>query len=129
MADTTKPKKILIVDDDQDLLDVLTTKFTQYGFRVFQAKTGQECVASAFQFHPDLIILDNKMPGMDGMTAMSRIREDEWGKNVPIFILTGIEADDSIIQELAKSKPAYYFKKEDIDFNELVKKVKEELKV
>jgi DNA-binding response OmpR family regulator len=122
-------KTILIVEDDSSLRNVLHDKFILEGFNVLDAKDGEEGLASALSLHPDLILLDIVMPKMDGMTMMKKLREtDEWGKNVPIILLTNLSADDEKInQAIAVNEPAYYLVKSDYTISYLVEKIKERL--
>lgn len=123
-------KKILIVEDEQDMLDALTDKFTREGFETLQAKDGIEGLEVALKDHPDLILLDIVMPKMDGMTMMKKLREDEWGKNVPIIILTNLSAtDEKLIEGMVKGEPSYYLVKSDWKIKDVVEKVKETLNI
>jgi DNA-binding response OmpR family regulator len=122
-------KRILIVEDDSSLRNVLHDKFILEGFDVLDAQDGEEGLASALSFHPDLILLDIVMPKMDGMTMMKKLRgTDEWGKNVPVILLTNLSADDEKInQAIAINEPAYYLVKSDYTISYLVEKIKERL--
>ncbi len=82
--------KILIVEDDLDLLEVLRKKFTLEKFQVSQAPDGKIGLEEALRNHPDLILLDILMPVMDGMTMLGKLREDSWGKEVPVILLTNL---------------------------------------
>jgi len=125
-------KKILVieeVEDDASLRKVLHDKFVLEGFNVLEAKNGKEGLATALQEHPDLILLDIAMPKMDGLAMMKKLREtDEWGKNVPIILLTNLNADnDKIIKEITDNQPAYYLVKSDSSIEDLVEKIRERL--
>lgn len=117
-------KTLLIVEDDSSLLRVLSDRFTDEGFKIMQAKNGEEGLESALKHHPDLILLDIIMPKMDGMTMMKKLREDVWGKQTPIIILTNLSVDDKILGDISKTEPAYYLVKTDWDIEAVVKKVK-----
>ena len=86
-------KTILIIEDEKALLEILAGEFTSEGYRVFEAKNGVEGLALALKEHPDLILLDIVMPELDGMAVLSRLREDQWGKNARVLILTNLEGD------------------------------------
>lgn len=68
------PPLLLIVDDDNDFLDVLLTKFKAAGFEVVGAHDGLEGVAQAKEAKPDLILMDVKMPRLDGIGALLKMR-------------------------------------------------------
>jgi two-component system response regulator MprA len=133
MADEIKNnKKILVieeVEDEASLRNALRDKFTLEGFSVLEAKNGEEGLDVALREHPNIILLDIIMPKMDGLTMMKKLREaDEWGKKVPIIILTNLSAeDDRINRMIADYEPAYYFVKSDHTMDELLEKIKERL--
>jgi len=121
-------KKILIVEDEQDLREALTDKLTREGFEVLGAKNGEEGLKVALAARPDLILLDIVMPVMDGMTMMKKLREEnEWGKNVSVILLTNLSATDQIIRGIVEDEPAYYLVKSDWKIEDVVKKVRERL--
>lgn len=120
-------KKILIIEDELPMLKALSDKFTREGFSVLEAKNGQEGLDTALKAHPDLIILDLFMPIMDGKAMMENVRNDDWGKSVPIIILTNLNPDDKTLNEILASGPAYYFIKSKWQLEDLVAKVKQEL--
>ena len=122
-------KTILIVEDEPAYQHTLTEKLGHEGFIVLSAKNGEEGLAFALEKHPDLILLDIVMPKIDGLTMMKKLREaDEWGKNVPIIILTNLSADDDkIMTAITNNEPAYYLVKADYTIEGLVEKIRERL--
>lgn len=126
MEQVTK-KVILVTEDEPAMLQAITDSFTRAGFIVLPAKDGVEGLASARQNHPDAILLDILMPNMDGITMMEELRQDEWGKSVPIVILTNLDANDHIIRTIMKDQPSYYLLKANTKLEELVEKIKEVL--
>lgn len=122
-------KKILIIEDELPMLKALSDKFTREGFSVLEAQNGEEGLDVAIKTHPDLILLDLFMPIMDGKDMMKKLRNDSWGKNVPIIILTNLNPDDKTLNEILESGPSYYFIKSKWKLEDLVRKVKEELKI
>jgi DNA-binding response OmpR family regulator len=122
-------KKILLVEDDPILSEMYQQKFQLDGFDIVTARTGGEGLLVALQNKPDLILLDILLPGMDGMTVMQKLRDDPWGKNVPIIILTNLNADDNILKGVMQDHPAYYLMKSNADPSNVVEKVKEVLKL
>jgi len=128
MPKPSKTKRILVVEDEQDLLQALVDKFTREGFEMLEAKNGEAGLDLALKEHPDLILLDIIMPIMDGMTMMKKLREDGWGKNVPIILLTNLSATDAeIIQGVVENEPFYYLIKSDWKIKDVVGKVRETL--
>ena len=111
------------------MLNALKDKLTREGFATLEAKNGEEGLNVALREHPDLILLDIVMPRMDGITMMKKLRQtDEWGKNVPVILLTNLSADDEkIMRAVTENEPAYYLVKSDHTISDVVEKVRERL--
>lgn len=121
-------KRILVVEDEQLTRQALVDELAGEGFEVLQAVNGEDGLNTALREHPDLVLLDIVMPKMDGITVMSKLREDAWGKDVPIIMLTVLDSDDAILGKIVENKPAYYLiKKNELHAEEIVTKVKEKL--
>jgi len=118
---------VLIVEDEKPLLKALSSQFADHDFDVFQAHNGEEGLELASKNKPEIILLDLNMPKMDGATFMEHLRKDEWGKDVPVIILTNLQPDDTIINSLARTNPAYYLIKAEWDLSDIVGKVMEVL--
>ncbi|HTL70387.1 MAG TPA: response regulator transcription factor [Candidatus Eisenbacteria bacterium] len=86
-------RKILIVDDEADILASLTTRLTSAGYEVSSAADGAEAVRLALEIRPDLILMDIKLPLMDGIEACRRIKTATVDNPIPVIFLT---ADASI---------------------------------
>src|SRR4051812_21157905 len=80
--------KILVVDDERDVTEMLRFFLTKQGHAVITASDGQEGLEMAHKETPDMIVLDVMMPEMDGFTMNSRLLEDPATRNIPILILT-----------------------------------------
>jgi len=80
---------ILVVDDYQDAREMYAEYLQFSGFRVAEAKNGNEAVEQAFALKPDLILMDLSLPGMDGWEATRRLKADDRTKRIPIVALTG----------------------------------------
>ena len=92
--------KILLVDDDTDILEILTYNLKKSNFIVDTASNGIEAIEKALKFKPDLIVLDVMMPDMDGITTCEKIREIPDLDNVIITFLTARNEDYSEIAGL-----------------------------
>ena len=79
--------KILVIDDEQGIRDLLDTLLRRKGYDVVVAESGQKGLDLFRQEHPDIIVLDLKMPGMDGLTVLRQIRGLD--PRIPVIILTG----------------------------------------
>lgn len=79
-------RKVLVVDDEHSIRDLLTTALTFVGFEVETASDGLEALATTATFRPDLIVLDVMMPRLDGIEVCRRLRDG--GDNTPVIFLT-----------------------------------------
>ena len=89
--------KILLVDDEQDILELIKYHLDKEGFVVQIANNGKEALEKAHNFLPDLILLDVMMPQMDGIETCKEIRRDEKLKNTLVALLTARSEDYSQI--------------------------------
>ena len=80
---------ILVVDDYQDAREMYAEYLQFSGFRVAEARNGNEAVAQAFSLRPDLILMDLSLPGMDGWEATRVLKSDDRTKHIPVVALTG----------------------------------------
>jgi two-component system alkaline phosphatase synthesis response regulator PhoP len=97
MAMENKDFKILLADDEPDILEFLGYNLTREGYQVFRAKNGEKAVEKAIEVHPHLVILDVMMPKMDGMEACSEIRKVPELADTIIVFLTARNEDYSQI--------------------------------
>lgn len=79
---------ILVAEDDEDILALVVFDLEDEGYEVLTARDGQEAVALALERHPDLILLDVAMPGLDGYEVTRRLRADESTRATPVVLLT-----------------------------------------
>ena len=88
-------EKILVVDDEEDILELLKYNLSREGYQVFCTTSGEKTLNLVKTETPDLILLDLMLPGMDGLEVARRLKESPPTKNVPIVMLTakGEEAD------------------------------------
>lgn len=122
-----KPKKqILAVEDYPSTLRALVDKFTREGFDVLEARDGEEGLELALKEHPDLILLDLKMPKMDGITMLKNLQADDSSKDIPVIILTNLNELEKMAEAL-ESEAYDYLVKTDWKLKDIVKKVKEKL--
>jgi DNA-binding response OmpR family regulator len=122
-----KKKKVLVVDDDNNLRDVLVEKFNLSGFDASGARDGVEGLAVALATHPDVILLDVMMPRLGGMGALKKLREDSWGKQAKVIMLTSLEDANFIAEAMEKGSFTYLVKTQH-PLGDVVLKVEEELR-
>lgn len=93
-----KIKKILVADDEDLVRSYIEKKLAKLGYTVLIAKDGEEALKQAFLNIPDIILLDVKMPKLNGIEACKRIKSDERTKHIPIIMLSA-KAQSSEINE------------------------------
>jgi DNA-binding response OmpR family regulator/two-component sensor histidine kinase len=86
--------KILVVDDEIDIVGWLKHFLTHYGYHVSEAYDGVQALEAVAADRPDLILLDLKMPRMDGRTTLRRLRENEETRSIPVIVLSAIPYSD-----------------------------------
>lgn len=119
-------KKVLVIDDEKVLRELLLSKIGQAGFEVVGAADGDEGLKKALAEHPDLILLDIIMPKMDGITMLKKLREDVWGKIVPVIVLSNLNTAEAVEKSLESG--AYdYLVKVDYSLDDLVGVVRKKL--
>ena len=94
--------KILVVDDEKEIVKLFSDMLTKEGFQVLTATSGQDCLRLAEKEKPDLILLDVMMPGMDGGQTLQNLLDNEKTKNIPIIFLTSIITKDEEIEQMGK---------------------------
>lgn len=123
MAET---KNILIIDDDDLLRSLMMNTLTQAGYQVKDAMNGKIGLELALSTHPDLIILDYKMPELDGLGVLEGLRADSWGSTVPVIFSTNtydVEAMNATMKYNVKD----YLMKNDISLEVLKEHVQKYL--
>jgi len=80
---------ILVVDDYEDAREMYAEYLRFCGFRVAEARNGNEALEQAFTLMPDLILMDLSLPGMDGWEATRQLKADERTRQIPVVALTG----------------------------------------
>jgi DNA-binding response OmpR family regulator len=118
--------KIAIIEDDPTIHQMYRMKFEATGFDVQLASDGERGVALVETFQPDLILLDMQMPRKNGLQALTEIRAADWGKNIPVIILTNMGEEESP-KELRALGIESYIVKADLTPSQVVERVKETL--
>lgn len=101
---------VLLADDDANIRDMYSTAFTAAGINVITAVDGTECVELALKHHPDAILVDILMPKMDGHTAVSKIRLDDWGKTARVVYLTNLSDAENVVTAVKQGTEKYIVK-------------------
>jgi len=115
------PKKILVVDDEPDLLTFLGAFLEDNGFDVISAIDGKECLKKAKKEQPDLITLDISMPEESGVRALRNIQETKETKDIPVVIITGVASEfRQFIHTRKVVKPPTAYMEKPVDTSELL---------
>ena len=109
---------ILIVDDDFTQAEVLAHRFQQQGYQISIATTGREGLSVARTEHPDLVLLDLRLPDSDGLNICLELSDDERTCEIPVIILSGMERPDIIRQ--ARAAGCQYYVRKPYDPNALL---------
>jgi len=126
-TDMTDQKKIiLVVEDEEPMQLVLRDVLKVEGYIVLEAKNGIEGLELALKEHPDLILLDILMPKMDGLEMLKNLRADEWGRSVPVIVLTNL-SDNEDIAKAVEEDVFEYFVKTDIRIDEVIARIREKI--
>ncbi|HTK39510.1 MAG TPA: response regulator [Patescibacteria group bacterium] len=118
--------KIAIIEDDPVISQMYRMKFEADGFEVGMADNGLRGIEMVEHFQPDIILLDLQMPQMNGAEALAEIRSHDWGKDIPVLILTNLGKEEApdVLKKLTVSS---YIVKADLTPKQVVARVKKTL--
>jgi len=103
-------QKVLVVDDEEDILELLRFNLSREGYAVSCAASGEEALRLAKAEVPDLVLLDLMLPGMDGLQVAKRLKEEESTGNIPIVMLTAKGEESDIVTGLELGADDYVTK-------------------
>jgi len=118
--------RIAIIEDDQTISQMYRMKFEAEGFEVQTAADGRLGVALVKKMRPDVILLDIRMPEMNGAEALAEIRKNDWGRDVLVLVLTNV-GEEEAPKTLETLNVHSYIVKADLTPRQVVEKVKEAL--
>lgn len=104
------PKRVLICDDDELLLDLVQYRLSNRGYEVVTAKDGKEALDLARKVAPDAMLLDAMMPGVDGYEVLRQLREDPALAGIPVIMLTARKQENDILTALELGADEYMVK-------------------
>ena len=113
---------ILLIEDDRHLSESIADILSLDDYDVTVRHSGREGLATALAEHPDLIILDIKMPDMDGYGVFEALQMDDWGKKAKVLVLTASESLENIAKNIKLPREQILFKPE-VSIEELRTKV------
>lgn len=118
-------KKILIVDDEEEIREILKKKFEQNKYIAMTAQGGQEAIDICKFSLPDLVLLDIAMPGMDGYETCIQLKKEKATRDIPVLFLTAKELNlESVCKRCNELDVCGYIPKPSV-FEELLAKVNE----
>ena len=117
-------KKILVADDEEPILEILTKRLMKEGFEVCGVSKGREVLPEAGRFQPDLIIQDIVMADTDGFTVAMALRGDKALKEVPIIFMTGKDITYDGLVKTVGAMGGCDFVTKPCTFEELLEKVR-----
>ncbi len=121
-------KVLLVVEDEEPILRVLSEQLRSEGFEVLEAVNGEVGLKLALEKHPDFILVDLLMPKMGGLEMIEELREDPWGEKAPTAILTNLTGLEPVSEGL-KLKTYDYLIKSDWSMENIIGYIKEKLGV
>jgi len=104
------PNKILIVEDDKFLRELISQKLSKEGFNVLDAVDGEEGIKKIKEEKPELVLLDLILPGIDGFEVLSRMREDPTVSSTPVIILSNLGQKEDVERGLKLGAVDYLIK-------------------
>jgi CheY-like chemotaxis protein len=104
------PRRILVVDDDQDQLEALAYRLQRLGYDPSSASSGQQAIEAATSDVPDLVLLDVCLPDVNGFDVCEQLGDAPATCGIPVIILSGLESDD-IVRQARSAGCAYYLRK------------------
>ncbi len=115
--------KVLIVDDEADVLTLLEERLSVNGYDVIKAYNGADAIKLAKSHKPNLIIMDIMMPGMDGSKAAQALRDDPDTKNIPLMFLTCLLTADEAKTSMCETG-GHFFVAKPYNVQELLKEIR-----
>ena len=100
--------RVLVVDDEESVREVLKTFLNERGYVVAEAASGPLAIASMDSFRPDIVLLDIRMPGMDGIEVLQRLKERR--KDIPVLMVTATDDEDIARQAIRLGASDYITK-------------------
>ena len=120
-------KKILVIEDDKFLRELISQKLVKEGYNVIEAIDGEKGVEMVKKEHPDLVLLDLILPGIDGFEVLSRIKSDSELSQIPVIILSNLGQRDDVERGI-KIGAADYLIKAHFTPVEIINKIRDILK-
>jgi DNA-binding response OmpR family regulator len=116
------PKKVLVADDEEEIVELLKSSFEMQGYSVVSTLHGSLLLNLVEREKPDLLVLDVMLPGIDGYSLQFQLSQGDATRNIPVIVITALPASRSLFEKFPQVK---MFLNKPFDTGELLKKVKE----
>lgn len=110
MSSSTSKQKVLVVDDEQDIRELIQYNLEKEGYSVHSVASGEEALDALQRNQPDAVVLDLMLPGVDGLALCKRLKQDSKTSTVPIVMLTAKSEDSDIVSGLELGADDYVTK-------------------
>jgi len=120
-------KKILIIEDDKFLRELMVRKLSQENFEIIEAIDGEEGIKKIKDVIPDIVLLDLILPGIDGFEVLAKIKEDATTTSIPVIILSNLGQREDVERGM-KLGAIDFLVKAHFTPNEIIDKIKANLK-
>lgn len=121
--------KILYIEDEEPMSALYTDLFSKEGYEITIASDGETGFQQALALHPDIILLDIILPKLNGKLVLTKLRNDPWGKQVPVLVFSNMDADSTLLGATNQTNPTYFLLKANVTPGQVLQKVKEILKL
>jgi DNA-binding response OmpR family regulator len=121
-----EPKRILLVEDDEGLANIYITRLTTEGFDVRRVENGEDALASALSYKPDLVLLDVMMPKVSGFDVLDILRNTPETANLKVIMLTALSLDSDVERAKALGVDDYLVKSQ-VVISDVVDKIRQHL--
>jgi CheY-like chemotaxis protein len=118
LFESLQRKRILIVDDDEALVELLSRRIEQQGYETLTAGTGRAGLSLAYRHLPDLVVLDLRLPDTDGLSVCQELADSPQTWSIPVIVLSGMERPD--IVRRCRAAGCCYFVRKPYDPNALL---------
>ena len=121
------PKNILVIEDDKFLRELISQKLLKEGYNLSEAIDGEEGIRKIKEEKPDLVLLDLILPGIDGFEVLSKAKEDQEIKDIPVIVLSNLGQKEDVEKGIGLGAVDYLVKAH-FTPSEIIQKVKNILK-
>lgn len=120
--------KVLIIDDDEDLISIFTSALTKEGFEALSETTGEQGLERAKKDKPDIVLLDQVLPDISGNEVLKTLKNTEETKNIPVILLSNFSQEELVKGAIDQGAVDYLFKYQ-VEPKDVVAKIKLALKI